>query len=365
MRKITFVVFIWLLLLSLSFGFGFRKETRKTEEKEVKVPVEVEKVKRERIKKTIDTYGNILPYKRVIIYSKVPGILEKLYFDEGDRVKEGELLAEIEHKELELSIKGLKASLKMAEIELARIKKDFKRISFLYKEEVVSSQQYDNIKAGYEAAKARVESIKANLSLAEKKLKDSYITAPFSGIIEKKFVDEGEMITGSSMMKSSPIYSFIKVDKVKIIGEVAENDFPCLKTGMKVFIKVDAYPEKLFEGKVTDISPSIDPLSRTGKVKVEIDNPQYKLKPGMFARMKIIVKERKNTLVINEKSIFKENSKFFVWVVKNGKVRKRYVEKGIEERGKVEILKGLEEGEEVVIEGGIGLKEGMEVEVRK
>ena len=253
----------------------------------------------------------------------------------------------------------------MAEIELERIKKDFKRIAYLYKEKVVSSQQYDNIKAGYEAAKARVESIKANLSLAEKQLKDSYITAPFSGIIEKKFVDEGEMITGSSMMKSSPIYSLIKVDKVKIIGEVAENDFPFLKTGMKVLIKVDAYPEKLFEGKVTSISPSIDPLSRTGKVKVEIDNPQYKLKPGMFARMKIIVKERKNTLVINEKSIFKENSKFFVWVVKNGKVWKRYVEKGIEEGGKVEILKGLEEGEDVVIEGGIGLKEGMEVEVRK
>ncbi|MCD6521601.1 efflux RND transporter periplasmic adaptor subunit [Candidatus Calescamantes bacterium] len=365
MRKPIFLAFLLVLFPSLMFGFGFRRERREIMEKEVKVPVKVEKVKRGEIKKTIDTYGNILPYKRIIIYSKVPGVLERLYFDEGDRVKEGELLAEIEHEELELRIKSLKASLKMAEIELERIKKDFKRISSLYKEKAVSSQQYDDIKAGYETAKARVESIKANLSLAEKQLKDSYITAPFSGIIEKKFVDEGEMITGSSMMKSSPIYSLIKVDKVKIIGEVAENDFPSLKKGMKVLIKVDAYPEKLFEGRVTDISPSIDPLSRTGKVKVEIDNPQYKLKPGMFARMKIIVKERKNTLVINEKAIFKENSKFFVWVVKNGKVRKRYVEKGIEERRKVEILKGLEEGEEVVIEGGIGLKEGMEVEVRK
>ncbi|RKY31299.1 MAG: hypothetical protein DRP67_02815 [Candidatus Omnitrophota bacterium] len=359
MKKLTFLVFI----LSLSFAFGFKKEKEKAEV--MKVPVEVEKVKRGKIRKTIDTYGNVLPSKRVIIYSKVPGILEKLYFNEGDRVKKGQLLAEIEHKELELNIKSLKASLKMAEIELERVKKDFERISYLYKEKVVSSQMYDNAKAGYEATKAKVESIKANLSIAERKLKDSYIRAPFSGIIEKKFVDEGEMITGSSMMKSSPIYSLIKVDKVKVIGEVAEKDFPFLKKGMKVLIKVDAYPGKIFKGKVTEISPSIDPLSRTGKVKVEINNPQYKLKVGMFARMKIIVKERKNALIISDKSIFKEDSKFFVWVVKNGKVSKRYVEKGIEEEGKVEILSGLKEGEEVVIEGGIGLKEGMEVEVRK
>ena len=85
----------------------------------------------------------------------------------------------------------------------------------------------------------------------------------------------------------------------------------------------------------------------------------------MFARIKIIIDERKNTLIINEKAIFQENSKYYVWVVKDNEVEKRYVNKGIEEGKMVEILKGLKEGEKVVVEGGIGLKEGMEVEVRK
>jgi len=365
MRKFFFVTSLLVLFSSLIFGFGFRREREQTVEKEVEVPVVVEKVKRGEIKKTVETYGNILPSKRILIYSKVSGKLEKLYFEEGDRVKEGELLAEIEHKELELRIKSLKASLKMAEIELERIKKDFKRISSLYKEKAVSSQQYDDVKAGYETAKARVESIKANLSLAEKQLKDSYITAPFCGIIDKKFVDEGEMITSSSMMKSSPIYSLIEIDKVKVRGEVAESDFVKLKKGMKVEVKVDAYPEKIFPGKVSLISPSIDPSSRTGEVEIEIPNPELKLRGGMFARIKIIIEERKNTLIVNEKAIFPEDSKYYVWVVKDKEVEKRYVDKGIEEGKRVEILKGLKEGEKVVVEGGIGLKEGMKVKVIK
>jgi len=365
MKRLFFVASLLVLSSSLIFGFGFRREREETVEEKVRVPVVVEKVKKGEIKKTVETYGNILPSKRILIYSKVSGTLEKLYFEEGEMVKKNDLLAEIEHEELELNIKSLKASLKMAQIELGRVEKDYKRISALFKKGATSQQTYDNIKAQYEGTKANVESLKANLALAKKRLEDSYIVSPFSGIIEKKFVDEGEMITSSSMMKSSPIYSLIEIDKVKVRGEVAESDFVKLKKGMKVEVKVDAYPEKIFQGKVSLISPSIDPSSRTGEVEIEIPNPELKLRGGMFARIKIIIDERKNTLIINEKAILQENSKYYVWVVKDNEVEKRYVDKGIEEGKRVEILKGLKEGEKVVVEGGIGLKEGMEVEVRK
>ena len=365
MKKLLFGIIFLILLPSLIFGFGLRRKTKEIERKEVNIPVKTEKVKRGTLKKAIETYGNILPYKRVLIYSKVSGILEKFYFEEGEMVKENDLLAEIEHEELRLNIKSLEASLKMVEVELGRVKKDFKRISSLFNKGAVSRQTYDNIKAQYEETKAKLESLEANLALAKERLKDSYIRAPFSGIIEKKFVDEGEMITGSSVMKSSPILSLIKIDKVKIRGDVSENDFPLLKKGMSVEVRVDAYPKRIFTGKLSLISPSIDPLSRTGEVEIEILNPKLELKPGMFARVKIIVKERNNTLLVNEKAIFKENSKYYVWVVKNNEVKKRYVKRGIKEGKKIEILKGLKEGEEIVIEGGIGLKEGMKVRVSK
>lgn len=187
------------------------------------------------------------------------------------------------------------------------------------------------------------------------------VESPIDGVVGMVYVD-----IGASVSSQEPVGLVVNMDTVKVKINVVERDLPKIRKGQIAQIEVDAYPEETFGGVVERVSPVVDLTSRTALVEIEIPNPEHRLKPGMFARMNILVEEKKGALIIPRDAIVKVNSSNCVFVIdSNNKVHQRKIELGLHENNKFEVIKGLNEGELVVTMGNIRLKEGDIVEVIK
>ncbi len=184
------------------------------------------------------------------------------------------------------------------------------------------------------------------------------VESPIDGIIGSVYVD-----VGTNVSTQTPIGSVINMDEVRVRVNVVERDLPKIKQGQLAKIEVDAYPDNVFKGTVKKVSPIVDLASRTALVEIKILNYDHKLKPGMFARVKILISVRKSALIVPRDAIIKKDSSNYVFVVKNNSVRKQKIEIGLRENNKFEAVKGLNEGELVVTMGNARLKEGDLVEV--
>lgn len=184
------------------------------------------------------------------------------------------------------------------------------------------------------------------------------VTSPIEGTVGKVYLDKG-----SSVSQEVAIARVVNMDVVKVRIDVVERDLPRVKVGQAAEIKVDAYPDELFKGCVDRVSPVVDLASRTAMVEVEISNPDHRLKPGMFARIKILIKEKENVLIISRDAIIREDSSNYVFIVKDdNKVHRQKIETGLIENNRFEVISGLGEGEIVVTMGNALLKEGDVVE---
>jgi len=186
------------------------------------------------------------------------------------------------------------------------------------------------------------------------------VTAPIKGIVGSVYLDRG-----TSVSSQIAVAKIIDMDLVKIRINVMEMDLPKVKEGQLAKISVDAYPNERFKGFVERISPVVDIDSRTARAEIEIANPDYKLKPGMFARVNTVVRERKSVLFILRDSIVKDDGEKlkYVFVVDGNGVSKRKVDLGLEEDLRFEVTNGLQEGDLVVITGEEYLKDGSIIEI--
>jgi len=359
----------------VSSGCDFFKQEKKPSKEERVANVKVFKVKKGDIASYISATGTLEPNHESRIGPKVEGRIEKIYVDEGDFVEEGTPLIKleqdtyiIEKKRAEAELNTARAYLKKAEVNLKNIAKDWKRLSFLYKEKAISEQRFDRIDTEYKAAKAdlnyakaRVKEAEEKLAAAEQNLKDSITFAPFSGFIVKKLMEEGEV--SNWVTYQWDVLHLQDISIVKIECPIAETKIRYLYIGKEVKIKVDAFPEEIFTGQVNVINPRVDPKSRTFIVKIEIPNKDFKLKAGMFARVKIAEEERKGVLKIPKKALLVKGEKHVVFKVEDGRTKSQIVELGISDGTWVEVVKGLKEGETVVIEGLYALRDGTGVRV--
>lgn len=204
-------------------------------------------------------------------------------------------------------------------------------------------------------AQAKVREAEVALGLAREYRKKFTLTSPISGVVSKKFLSKGNLVS-----PSTPLYEVVNIEKVKVLVGIAEKDSGRVKVNQKAKIGVDAYPGEEFEGKV---SPVLDPTTRKMEVEIVVPNPKFKLKPGMFARAEIILEEKKEALLLPRECILEEGEKSYVFVVKKGRALKRGVVMGIKEKDRVEIKAGVKEGEKVVLEGKELLEEGIPVRV--
>lgn len=365
MKKILGIIFLLIIIFLIGFQLSKKqKEKKEIIELEKEIPVEIEYAKENVIKEEIENIGEIEPNQKVIVYSEATGIVEEINVKEGDYVKKGYLIAQIDYKKRKLDYENIENQIKALERNLENVKRDYERFSNLYKEGVISEKKLNDIKTTYDVLIHQLEGLKKQFELAKIRIEDAFIYSPIDGFIGEKFIDKGELITESSMMKNSPIVSIIDIDKVKVKIPIPQQDIGKVKNGQIVYVKIDAYPEKEFKGKGLRIYPQADPKTRTVNVEVIIENHSHLIKPGMFCKAKIIVGEKKAVIIpLDALMKLPISGRYYCFVVKNGKVEKKYLKIGKIGENYAEVTDGISKGEIVVVSSQGILDTGKKVKI--
>jgi multidrug efflux pump subunit AcrA (membrane-fusion protein) len=409
---LTILVFVAALALYRVWGFT-QKRSGSQRAARMEVPVQVTPVVGKPLTYSIKVTGDILPLMQVDLIPKVSGYLERMDVHIGDIVKQGQVIAQIDrtdilHKVREIEAKVAQARAQLTEIETGtrveelrqaeeavkqaqsrfdNAKLQHERIEALYKREVISKKERDVADMEYTVAEAQLASSQQQLKLlregarqevrdaSQAKLKemeaileqernhfkDTTIVAPFRGEISRKYVDAGAFVSPSS--PPTPLVNLVHTETLKIVANVLEKDIPLLKPGMKAKVRVESYPDRVFEGRVEKINSALDLSTRTLQAEIYIPNSDRSLKPGMFANVEVVLLEKPQTLVVPREAILETGSEMFAFVVEGKKAVRKPITLGYEQDRLVEVLKGLNEGDQVVIKGQQSIKDGSAVRV--
>lgn len=371
-------------LLALSFvaifiasGCGSSEKKLPSANEERLAAVKVVRIGKGDVISHISATGTLAPKQISRLGPKVEGKIERLYADEGDFVKKGAPLIKLEQdnfliaeRKAQASLGTTKAMLVKAEVNLENLTKEYKRQQKLYQQKITAEQQYDAITASYKSAQAEVKlaetqikEAESNLSMAEQNLKDSIIYAPFSGFVVEKRMEEGEV--SNVVTFQGHVLVLADISRVKIACPISEHEISFIKPGKKLEIQVDAFPGRQFVGNITNINAQVEEKSRTFIIKIEMPNKDFRLKSGMFARVKIPKQQRHSVLRVPLAALMAKGDDNLVFTVHNGLAKAQKITLGISDGILVEATTGLQEGDLVVIDGLFALKDGTKVEVSK
>ncbi|MCG3154618.1 MAG: Multidrug resistance protein MdtE [bacterium] len=337
---------------------------------EARIPVETMTVRLGSLAQTISYYGDIKAEYEVKVFSKIPDRIERFFVDAGDQVAKGTPLARIAATTIEQAVRQAEAALTAAKAQAANLRSEYDRFALLYRDLSVSKQQFDAVATQYEAAQAQVEQAEAALASAKSQWQDATITAPIAGIIGKRYCEAGDMAT-----PALPLVSVCQMERVKMTFEATEKDLAKLNLGQQTVVQVSTYPDRVFAGKVVQISPVLDPLSRMAEVEVVLDNPGYLLKPGMYARAEVTTGVIENVILVPRHAVIENTSlersrgedqvvkHYFVFVVEGEKAVQRRLEVIDLNHEHLAIASGLQIGEQLVTVGQNNLREGAPVAV--
>jgi RND family efflux transporter MFP subunit len=300
--------------------------------------------------------GDIEAEFDVKVFSKVPDRIEKYYVDEGQFISKGAPIARIFATTIE-------AALDAARAQEANIKVEFERAERLNRENVMSAQQFDLIKTQYEAAKA-------NLTSANSAMRDATVPAPISGIIGKRYYENGDMAN-----MAVPLVSIVQMERVKTTFDVTEEDLGKLALKQKAYVTVRSYPDRKFEGEIVKISPVLDPLTRMGSVEVMLDNKEKMLMPGMYADIEVITGTLENVIVVPRIAAIESTSlndtdgrqevvkNYFVYIVDNGLALQKKLDITYVNHLYLAVRSGIRIGDTLVVTGQNNLRDSSAVAI--
>ncbi len=355
--RFRFVVLL-VLIMSLLFPASCKKKVKAPAEKVVNVRVQV--AEKKPLRPFIETIGTLNPNEEVIVSAEVDGILKDVRVDEGTVVSKGMLLATIDETDYSLDVKRAEAALKQAQATFENTKLEFGRKQSLYKEQLVTQQQFDDVSTRLSLAEADVERARAALSLAKQKLSKTRIYSPLSGYIKEKKVSAGDYVRNGSNM-----FVIIQNNPLKLNFTVTERDVGKLKRGQDLTFRVDAFPGREFKGKVSIIYPGLEEKTRTLQVEALAPNPNGLLKPGLFAHVILYTGAERNTVLVPIISLLYEGETIKVFVVEGDRVKERIVKTGQKYGEMMEIIEGVKKEELVVVAGQQNLSEGVKVNVAR
>lgn len=294
---------------------------------------------------SVEALGNARANESIELRPVINATLTSINFDEGEFVAAGTVLAELENVEPLSELAAARASLVESEAQ-------FERLSQLFKSNVVAQSEVAGITAQREADLAAV-------AAAEARLAHTVIRAPFSGRLGLRRVSAGSLVGPDTIITTLDDTADIKLD-----FDVPEVFLALLEPGLEVKARSAAYPQREFSGAVSSIDTRVDPVSRTIMVRSQVDNDEGLLRPGMFLTVSLLRQDLK-TLMIPEQAIVPERSKQYVWTVDSaGLAQLKEVLTGRRRPGEIEILEGLQAGEQVIIEGTQKARAGQAVTVR-
>ena len=410
-KWILLAAVVLLAALVLYRGWGFTQKRSGTQRAaRIEVPVQVTSVVSKPLTYSIKVTGDVLPLMQVDLFPKVSGYLERIDVHIGDIVKQGQVIAQIDRTDFLQKVREIEAKVAQAKAQLSELetgtrteelhqaeeavrqtqsrfenaKLQHERIEALYKREVISKKERDITDMDFTVAEAQLASSQQNLKLLREgarqevregsqaklremeaileqertRLQNAKIVAPFWGEVSRKYLDAGALVS-----PSTPLVSLVHTETLKVIANVLEKDIPLLKPGMKAKVRVESYPGRVFEGRVEKINSALDLSTRTLQAEIYIPNSDRSLKPGMFANVELALLEKPQTLVIPREAVIEAGSEMSVFVVEGKQAVRRSITIGYEQDQSVEVLKGLNEGDQVIIKGQQLIKDGSAIRV--
>jgi len=354
MKKLLYIVIGIAVIALIAFILMNNKKENEAKtaivaEKNVAVSVKIDTVKTEEVSLDFISNGNFEPTQELKFSAEKSGKVVKVLAKEGDYVTVGQTLAIVRSDVLNVDAQTANATYQNAVT-------DYNRYENAFKTGGVTKQQLDQAKLAMVNAKSQLT--QANINVG-----DTRIKAPISGFINKKYIEPGSMLTGAP---ATELFDIVNVSKLKLKVTVNESQVASLKVGTTINVSASVYPDKTFSGKITFIASKADE-SLNFPVEIEIaNNASNDLKAGMYGTAEFASKQQKQSLMIVPRNAFVGSvSSNQIFVIENGVAKLKTVTAGRILGDKVEILKGLSDGEHVIITGQINLQNGSKVEVIK
>jgi RND family efflux transporter MFP subunit len=344
-------------------------------------PVKTEQAQVRDVRRQVDVVGTLAAREEVVVSAEVDGRVARLVHDLGDRVGAGEALIELDAEKLQYRAEGQRAALEQARArygapadgdlpplvrvpavvstgaQLAEAQQQLERAknlaarNLLPRSDLETAQtRFDTARAGHDAAlasarqlRADIESQTSSLRLAQRNLRDAVIRAPFDGYVAERLVSQGQYI-----QTQAPVMRIVRLEPLKITAEVPEKFAPWIQTGREMAVRVDAYPQQVFAGKVVRVSPAVNQRSRAFAIEGEVPNGDGRLKPGTFARVQITTDRVERAVTIPAAAVQSRYGTNRVFVVQDGVLAGREVVLGDRLGDRVEIAQGLEAGTTIV-----------------
>jgi multidrug efflux pump subunit AcrA (membrane-fusion protein) len=356
--------------------------------------VKIEPAQVRDVRRQVDLVGTLAAQEEAVVSAEVAGRVSRIVRDLGDRVAAGTPLLELDPEKLQYRAEAQRAALDQARArygasagselppldkvpsvvstaaQMADARQQLDRATNLSSRNLLSRSDFEAAQTRYDTAKAAhdqalasarqlradIEAQASSLRLAERELRDSVIRAPFDGYVAERLVSQGQFV-----QPQAPVVRLVRLQPLKLTAEVPEKFGPWIETGRALAIKVDAFPDRTFAGKVVRISPAVNLKSRAFAIEGEVPNPDGKLKPGTFARVQIATDRVERAVTIPAAAVQSRYGTNRVFLVQNGQLVGREVVLGDRVGDRVEVSQGLEAGTPIVADDVEQLAEGMKV----
>ena len=350
------------------------------------------------IHRNVESVGSLFALEEVTVSSEVEGKIDQVLVDVGDRVESGQPLVQVSTIELKLAVDqqralyeqararlGLReesddlknvldaAEVKKAAADLKDVEDIYKRSQQLFAKQLLPRQDLDQSEGRLNAAKAALDvaaqsvqnlraqlpQYRASVELAEKKLRDAVIRAPFKGQVKERVVAPGQYLK-----VQTPVFVIVSMDPLRVRLKIPETMAGWIETGENISVSVDAYPDKSFSGKLSRINPSVDPQNRTFEVEALLENSQGLLKPGFFAKARIPSRKMDQVLALSQDAFQYSYGVYKVGVIQGDVVKETEVKIGDVLENETEIISGVKSGDRVAVStNGQPLPDGAHIQI--
>jgi HlyD family secretion protein len=360
-------------------------------------PVKIETVSEQTVIRSIEVIGTLAAVDEVTVSSEADGIVSRILHDLGDRVHAGDILVELDREKAQYNLEQQRAALartlaqygapdpqhlppsektpdvQKANADLAQAKQSYDRASQLFKRTLVPQQTLDDAatalqskQASYDSSLQNAKNLQASIAaadaamkLADRQLRDTYIRAPFDGYVQRRFVNLGQLVKGSGT--PVPVMTVVRVDPLRVTGEIPEKMVPWIAVGQAVEIHVDAYPDKAIAGKMSRISPAVNSATRAFPFEALVPNDGALLKPGTFARLSVRTNKADRVLTLPYAALQYRYGVNRVFVLNGDKLVAKELKVGERLGDRIEIVSGVAAGEPVAMTDVDKLVDGQKV----
>jgi membrane fusion protein (multidrug efflux system) len=332
------------LFVYLGCGNDSHSNPNDKKDDEIVIPVEIAAIRIGDIAAYFTGTATIEAEEETEVVAKVGGVVEKILVEEGDYVKAGDVIAKLDDEKIAVQLEQARANLN-------KLKSAYERYRDLHEKQLVSTEVFQQSRYEYEHQQAVYDLAKLDLDYTS-------IRTPISGVVAERLIKVGNMI-----IPNQGVFRVTSQDPLIAVLHVPERQLPRLRVGQKAMLHVDALGRHEFEGRIDRISPVVDPGTGTVKVTVEVRDKTRQLRPGMFARLKIIYNVHAGVLMAPKDAILAEDRESAVFVVRDSVAYRQFIDVGYENSTHVEVLAGLQPGDTVVTTGKGSLKDSTRVDI--